>query len=133
MDEFQFGLFGGASPADVMQQQEIKNRQLMAAKLRQFDPEGSDYDYYSALNFGMGPTGDGTAENAGHWGSVVPASQEQRQAFGLPDDSYMVLKGASHETYPKSVWSEQARGSKIMKLGDRYFSVPQSYNPWQQK
>ena len=93
-----------------------------------FQPEGKGYDYASAKAAGMGPTGDGTAENKGHWGSVTLASDAVRAKYNLPDESYMVLKGRSHETFFKAVLSEQARGSKIIKRGNRYFSVPKSFS-----
>jgi hypothetical protein len=87
-----------------------------------FDPEGKSYDYSTARKAGMGP--DGTGENAGHWGSVAPASMEDKKKYNLPDDSYMVLKGSSHETWQKAVAAEKERGSEIKKFGNRYFSVP---------
>lgn len=93
-----------------------------------FDPEGEGYDYKTARSFGMGPTGDGTAENKGHWGSVAPASDAVRSKYNLPDESYMILKGRSHETFFKAVLAEQSRGSKIIKRGNRYFSVPKSFS-----
>lgn len=89
-----------------------------------FDPEGADYDYTTAQSYGMGPTGDGTAENKGHWGSVAPASESARKKYNLPDESYMILKGRSHETFPKAVAAEEARGFEVIKYGDRYYSVP---------
>ena len=70
----------------------------------------------------MGPTG--TGENKGHWGSVTMASDADKKKFGLPDDSYIVLKGRNHETWNKAVDAEAARGSEIVKFGSRYFSVP---------
>jgi hypothetical protein len=91
-------------------------------KERNFDPEGKDYDYASAKKSGMGP--DGTGENAGHWGSVTMASDEDKKKYNLPDDSYMVLKGRNHETWQKAVAAEAERGSEIKKFGSRYFSVP---------
>lgn len=87
-----------------------------------FDPEGSDYDYQTATAHGMGPTG--TGENTGHWGSVAPAPTAARQQHNLPEDSYVVLKGRSHPTFNKAEAAENARGSEIVKLGDRYYSVP---------
>ena len=92
------------------------------SKERDFDPEGKDYDYASAKKGGMGP--DGTGENVGHWGSVTMASYEDKKKYNLPDDSYMVLKGRSHETWQKAVAAEAERGSEIKKFGSRYFSVP---------
>ena len=90
-----------------------------------FDPEGSDYDYDTAKQGGLGPTG--TGENQGHWGSVTRASKQDRQRFGLPADSYLVLKGRSHETWDKAQEAELARGAAIIKLGERYYSVPEKW------
>ena len=87
-----------------------------------FDPQGSDYDYQTALAYGMGP--NGTGENQGHWGSVAPTSDDERIHRGLPEDSYVVLKGKNHKTFHKAENAENERGSKIVKIGDRYYSVP---------
>ena len=92
------------------------------SKVVKFNPEGEGYDYETALKYGMGP--DGTGENAGHWGSVAPASKEDKQKYKLPDESYVILKGRKHETWQKAVDGEQERGFEIRKFGDRYFSVP---------
>jgi hypothetical protein len=88
-----------------------------------FNPRGQDYDYERAASAGMGPTA--TGENVGHWGSVAPATTEEMEAHGLPEGSYIMLKGSLHPTWDKAVAAENARGSNIQKLGDRYFSVPQ--------
>ena len=93
---------------------------------RKFQPEGTGYDYASAKAAGMGP--DGTGIDKGHWGSVTLASDAVRQKYNLPDESYMVLKGRSHETFFKAVLGEQARGFKVIKRGNRYFSVPKSFS-----
>jgi hypothetical protein len=87
-----------------------------------FDPQGSDYDYQTALAHGMGPTGLG--DNQGHWGSVAPVSDDEQQLHDLPSDSYVVLKGKSHPTFHKAEAAENERGSGIVKKGDRYYSVP---------
>lgn len=89
-----------------------------------FDPEGIGYDYASALMYGMGPTGDGTEENKGHWGSVAPAPLSYMREYNLPENSYMILKGKSHETFSKAVEAERKRGYRVEKRGDRYFSIP---------
>ena len=44
-----------------------------------FDAESIGYDYDRAKSAGMGPTGDGTKENKGHWGSVAPTTEEERK------------------------------------------------------
>lgn len=87
-----------------------------------FDPEGSDYDYETAKSAGMGPEASG--ENQGHWGSVTQTRPEDRQKYGLPEDSYMLLKGRQHETWNLAEEAEKERGAEIIKRGNRYFSVP---------
>ena len=96
---------------------------------RPFDPEGSDYDYETALSYGMEPTGDGTEKNKGHWGSVAPTSDSAREKYNLPYDSYVVLKGRSHESFSEAVAGEEARGFVVKKYGDRYYSVPKTTPP----
>jgi hypothetical protein len=87
-----------------------------------FNPEGSGYDYQTALAHGMGPTG--TGEDAGHFGSVAPTSDDERMLRDLPRDAYVMLKGKTHETFDKAEKAEKERGSKIVKRGNRYYSVP---------
>jgi hypothetical protein len=89
---------------------------------RVFDPESDGYDYKTALKYNMGPTGE--AENKGHWGSVAPVDSETRELYKMPENSYVVLKGRQHPTFEKAVEAEKKRGSKIIKIGDRYYSVP---------
>lgn len=97
----------------------------LGTEMPKFDPEGSDYDYATAKRGGLGPTG--TGENKGHWGSVTRASKQDRQRYKLPEDSYVVLKGRQHETWDKAEEAEKARGATIVKMGDRYFSVPEKW------
>jgi hypothetical protein len=91
--------------------------------LEAFNPEGAGYDYQTALAHGMGPTGLG--ENLGHWGSVAPTSDDEQMLRDLPKDAYVMLKGKSHETFKKAKAAEKERGSKIVKVGDRYYSIPE--------
>jgi hypothetical protein len=88
-----------------------------------FNPESEDYDYATAVEAGLGP--DGTDENAGHWGSVAAASDKEKKTHGLPQDSYIVLKGRKHQTWDKAEQAEKERGAKIVKRGERYYSVPE--------
>lgn len=88
-----------------------------------FDPEGSGYDYKTALAYGMGP--DGKGEDLGHWGSVAPTSDDERMLRDLPRDTYVMLKGKAHETFKKAEKAEKKRGSKTVKSGERYYSVPE--------
>ena len=73
-----------------------------------FDPDGEGYDYASAKRAGMKPG------KTGHWGSVVEVDRGK----------YLVLKGADHKTFSKTVEAEKKRGYKIVKQGGRYYSVP---------
>lgn len=90
-----------------------------------FDPESDSYDYVTAKAAGMGP--NGTGENSGHWGSVAEPTEQDRKKYGLPEESYMILKGKSHPTFEKAVAGEEARGFKVIKRGTRYFSVPSGF------
>jgi len=101
--------------ADFGQNDEVVSR------ITKFDPESKDYDYDTAIASGLGP--DGKGKNAGHWGSVTKASSEDRKKYGLPDESYVILKGRKHETWNKAEQAERERGSEIVKKGDRYYSV----------
>jgi hypothetical protein len=100
--------------------------QKLAAMLRQFDPLSADYDYTTAINASMQPQSEG-GENQGHWGSVAPTPLQYRMDYQLPEDSYMMLKGAGHPTFQKGVEAEEGRGYQVMKFGDRYFSVPAGF------
>jgi hypothetical protein len=91
---------------------------ILQALMEKFDPEGKDYDYATAKKFGMGPKSVG--ENVGHWGSVAPAPE-------IHPNASMMLKGAGHDTWSKGVFGEAIRGSKVVKIGDRYYSVPEDY------
>ena len=67
-----------------------------------FDPEGSGYDYVSAVNAGLAPRPDEKGEY--HWDSRVPGS-------GL------LLKGKKHKTWPELVEGEEKQGYEIFKKG----------------
>lgn len=102
-------------------------QQAPGADMAGFDPNGSGYDYARASAAGMGP--DGTGEDAGHWGSVAPTTRQEQGRFGLPTDSYILLKGKDHETWQKAVNAEKERGFKVVSLGGRYYSVPKGWQP----
>jgi len=91
---------------------------------KSFDPEGSGYDMESAKSVGMEPTID-PEDGLPHYGSVIETTKEQQEQYGLPEESYMVLKGKQHDTWDLAVKGEEDRGFKIEKHGNRYFSVPQ--------
>lgn len=93
-----------------------------------FDPEGKDYDDETASATGMQPDLR-PGENYGHMGSVAEVSEEDRAKYGLPDEAYIMLKGRNHESWDKAVDGEAERGFKIVQLGNRYYSVPNDWNP----
>ena len=69
-----------------------------------FDPEGSGYDYNSAINAELGP------DESGHWPSRVPKT-------GL------ILKGRKHKTWHLTEEAEKKLGYKIIKKNGRYYSI----------
>lgn len=112
-------------PMDEIPSETVQTTPIAEDKLPEvFDPEGSDYDMQSAVAAGMKPEIDPT-DGKPHWGSVIKTSKEDQEKYNLPEESYMLLKGKSHETWDKAVKGEEDRGFKIEKHGDRYFSVPQ--------
>ena len=95
--------------------------------MRGFDPEGSDYDYARAKAGGMKPTAN--AQGQMKWGSTVRPSESQMRRYNLPPGTYIILKGRKHESWDATVASEEKRGSKIVKHGARYYSVPKKKPP----
>ena len=95
---------------------------------KSFDPESGGYDLETAVAAGMKPQVN-PDDNLPHMGSVRETTPAERQAHDLPDESYLVLKGRSHPTWDLAVQGEKARGFKIIKRGQRYFSVPDSSSP----
>ena len=97
-----------------------------------FDPEVSSYDYIKARQAGMTPddlTIMGVSTQGKHWGSVAPTSEQAMRTYGLPSDSYLMLKGRKHESWYKGVQGERERGYAVKKYGDRYYSIP-TRNPY---
>lgn len=101
-------------------------KQTLATMLRMFNPVGTEYDYQGAMASNMQPQAE-EGENKGHYGSVAPTPLEYRLRYNLPENSYIMLKGAEHPTFQKGVQGEEERGYKVMKFGDRYFSVPPEF------
>ena len=87
-----------------------------------FDAFGPGFDDETALRFGM------TRDATGHMGSVVPTTPEQQRDFGLPENSFMILKGRRHPTFDKAVAGEKRRGFMIREFGGRFFSLPNQTN-----
>ena len=88
-----------------------------------FDPQGKGFDMDTARKFGMRPSTE-SGPNFGHMGSVVPSSAAQQKQFGIPENSFMILKGRGHPTFSKAVAAENRRGFEVKQLGTRFFSVP---------
>ena len=75
---------------------------MMAEK--KFDPEGTGYDYVTAIKAGMKP------DSLGKWDSREPKSGQ-------------ILKGQKHETDDKTVKGEKEAGYEIYKGKDgKYYS-----------
>ena len=70
---------------------------------KKFDPEGTDYDYDSAQEYGIQP------DSTGHWQSRIP-------------ETGLLLKGRKHKTWPLTVKGESDAGYEIYKQGSRYYS-----------
>jgi hypothetical protein len=104
-----------------------ESRQTPGRPTSQFDVEGNSYDDSTARAAGMSRGADG------HMGSVAEVPAAERKRLGLPDESYIVLKGRQHPTWDKAVEAEKARGFKIVKIEGRYYSVPQNYDAAQRK
>lgn len=88
-----------------------------------FNADSADYDYLSAESAGYKPSQE-EGPNKGHMGSVRKSTPEEIKKYGIPQDSYLLLKGAKHPTHKMAVDAEAQRGFEIVKYGDRYFSVP---------
>jgi len=71
-----------------------------------FDPDGTGYDYATALAAGLGP------DETGHWPSRDPRTGQ-------------ILKGRKHETFSLTEQGERDSGYRISRGdGGRYFSQP---------
>lgn len=114
----------GPSTAVPMPEKEIIDK---SGDTKFFDPEGSGYDMDSAKASGMKPIID-PEDGLPHYGSVIETTKEQQEQYGLPEESYMLLKGKTHETWDKAVQGEAERGFRVKKFGDRYYSVPAEIN-----
>lgn len=77
----------------------------MPKRPRKFDPEGTGYDYDTAVKGGGVPDA-----KTGHWGSLDPSTG-------------MVLKGRKHPTWGLMVQEEGRMGHEIIKEKDgRYYA-----------
>jgi len=125
-DDYQSLVPGERTPPPEVAMDE-KLPKIMQINPIKFDPEGSDYDMKSAVAAGMKPEID-PEDGKPHWGSVIGTTKEEQEKYGLPEESYMLLKGKSHETWDKAVQGEAERGFRVKKFGDRYYSIPAEIN-----
>jgi len=91
--------------------------------LAKFDADKDDYDMLTAVEGGLEP------DKTGHWGSRVKLTEEKREELGLPESSAIILKGKNHKTWDKTVKGEKDAGFKIIRIGNRDYSVPEDYGP----
>lgn len=86
----------------------ISTDELLKMRQQQpFDPEGTGFDLETFKKSG------GVPDETGHMGSLDPRTG-------------MLLKGINHPTINLTLAEEKRRGNKIVKRGDRFFSVPAS-------
>jgi hypothetical protein len=78
---------------------------IAGQQVAEFDPEGSGFDLQTFKESG------GVPDAIGHMGSLDPRTG-------------MLLKGIRHPTFNLTVEEESRRGNKIVKKGNRFFSVP---------
>jgi len=79
----------------------------MAVAVSKFDPQGPGFDIETFKESG------GIPDPSGHMGSLDPRTG-------------MVLKGVQHPTFHKTIEAEEKLGNKIVRRGNRLFSVPKS-------
>lgn len=84
----------------------VRKHMGVEAKATKFDPEGEAYDYESADKYGITP------DETGHYQSREP-------------ETGLILKGAKHPTFHKTIKGEEDAGYEIYKGEDgRYYSRP---------
>ncbi len=79
-------------------------KKIKKIREQSFDAEGSGYDYKSATKHGLKP------DKTGHYPSRIPQT-------GL------LLKGRKHKTWHLTEEGERKAGHRIIKKGNRYFSI----------
>tara|TARA_R110000751_G_scaffold22666_3_gene63663 strand:+ start:5493 stop:5915 length:423 start_codon:yes stop_codon:yes gene_type:complete len=89
--------------------EDYDEQQLRRLMSKEFDPEGSGYDYKSAVSAGLEEDEDG------HWPSRVPSGPNE----GL------LLKGKKHETWDLLEEAEEDEGNEIIEKNGRFYSFPE--------
>jgi len=88
------------------QEDELVRQQILEQAPPAFDPEGTGYDYDTAMEYGL------LSDATGHWGSRVP-------------ETGMLLKGNQHPSFPQTLEAEAAMGNEVVQGEDgRYYSFP---------
>lgn len=97
-------------PNGILDYGKIKKQRKLLGLPEDFDPEGNDYDYETALKAGMGPD-----KETKHWSSRVPGGVDEGQ----------ILKGMGHPTVWKTKETEEKANYEIYKSpasGGKYYS-----------
>ena len=89
--------------------EDYDEEQLRMLMSKKFDPDGSGYDYKSAVSAGLEEDEDG------HWPSRVPDGPNE----GL------LLKGKNHETWDLLEKAEKDAGNEIIEKDGRFYSFPE--------
>tara|TARA_R100000963_G_scaffold34996_2_gene30910 strand:+ start:828 stop:1115 length:288 start_codon:yes stop_codon:yes gene_type:complete len=83
--------------------------------LLSFNPEGAGYDYKTAKKRGY-------LKERKMFYKDAPA-KARHHLPSLDPKTGMILKGTKHPTFYKTLEAEKKRGFKIIKQGNRYFSI----------
>ncbi len=89
-----------------------------------FNPEGEGFDIRSAVKAGMQ-----RFKHNKHFGSVRQITVKEQVALGLPEDSFLLLKGIKHKSTKEAIEHEKEHfGRKLIKKAGRYWFVPEDYS-----
>ena len=80
-----------------------------------FNPEGKGYDIKTAKELGF------LKERKMFYRDAPPKARHHMPS--LDPRTGMILKGRKHETFHKTLAKEKELGNKIIKKGDRYYSI----------
>lgn len=88
-----------------------------------FDPEGEGFDIPTARKHKL-ERGFDPESGEMHMQSRLPLTEEEALEFGVPPGSGLILKGRRHPTFDKAIKADEALGFKLIRRGNRYFTVP---------
>jgi hypothetical protein len=83
--------------------------------LMKFNPEGTGYDMKTAKELGL-------LKERKMFYRDAPAKARHHMP-SLDPRTGMILKGKNHPTFSKTIEAEKKMGNKIVKKGNRYYSV----------